>query len=283
MYSPENEMYPGVIPPCLQNLTQVEEMLIACACPIMCVFHKHGGQRGYKGHVVNLPQNVQRFLDTLPANVNDLPLLIVHRQGDHGTYADFRVQRDRVLSALLWLKENNRCYRDIVINHEILERLPENSMPPNLLIIDEHAGENQDASEASLSDTSTDCYTHSFLPTPAQQRIEENTIRSVINRENLFDWPIIEENAINEYQTLFLATMAFPALFPYAAGDPTNPARHHLISITDGFKHLIKFDEVHDGCNTNWRLASHPRFPYWALNMKQRHQLLSQSSIRALP
>ena len=73
--------------------------------------------------------------------------------------------------------------------------------------------------------------------------------------------------------------MAFPALFPYAAGDPTNPARHHPVSITDGFKHLIKFGEVHDGCNTHWRFASHPRFPYWALNMKQRHQLLSQSSI----
>jgi hypothetical protein len=89
MYSPENDMHPGVVPPCLQNLTQVEEMLIARACPIMCVFHKHGGQRGYKGHVVNLPQNVQGFLDTLPANVNDLPLLIVRRQGAHDTYADF--------------------------------------------------------------------------------------------------------------------------------------------------------------------------------------------------
>ena len=36
-------------------------------------------------------------------------------------------------------------------------------------------------------------------------------------------------------------------------------------------------DEIDD--NFHWRLASHPRFPYWALNMKLRHQLLSQSSV----
>lgn len=31
--------------------------------------------------------------------------------------------------------------------------------------------------------------------------------------------------------------------------------------------------------NLQWRFASHPRFPYWALNMKMRHQLISQASI----
>jgi hypothetical protein len=192
MYSPENDMHPGVVPPCLQNLTQVEEMLIARACPIMCVFHKHGGQRGYKGHVVNLPQNVQGFLDTLPANVNDLPLLIVRRQGAHDTYADFKVRRDRVLSALLWLKENNRCYSDIVISEDALERLPENAVPPDLLMIEKCADENPDATEANSNDSFSDLYTHSFLPSPAQQRTEDNTIRSIINGENPLDWPAIE-------------------------------------------------------------------------------------------
>ena len=107
LYSVENDMYPGDVPICLQGLTQVEEMLIARACPIMCIYRKHGGQRGYKGHVVNLPQNIQGFLDTLPSNVNDLPILIVRRQGAENTYADFRVRRSRVLSAIEWLKQNN--------------------------------------------------------------------------------------------------------------------------------------------------------------------------------
>ncbi len=55
-------MIPRQAPPCLLGLSQVEEMLIARACPIMCVYRKHGGQRGYRGHVLNLPQDIQQFL-----------------------------------------------------------------------------------------------------------------------------------------------------------------------------------------------------------------------------
>ena len=55
-------------------------------CPIMRVYRKHGGQRGYKGHVLNLPQDVQSFLNRLPAQVADLP--VVRRHG-----ADWHTQR----------------------------------------------------------------------------------------------------------------------------------------------------------------------------------------------
>ena len=51
-------MDPGILPAELQDLTVIEEMLIARACPIMCVYRKHGGQRGYKGHVLNLSQDI---------------------------------------------------------------------------------------------------------------------------------------------------------------------------------------------------------------------------------
>jgi hypothetical protein len=39
----------------------------------------------------------------------------------------------------------------------------------------------------------------------------------------------------------------------------------------------MKFAERLADGKFEWRFASHPRFPYWALNMKQRHQLLSQN------
>ena len=74
-------MLPGRPPACLVGLSQVEEMLIARACPIMCVYRKHGGQRGYKGHVLNLPQDIQTFLDHLPCNVEELPVLVLHCMG----------------------------------------------------------------------------------------------------------------------------------------------------------------------------------------------------------
>ena len=41
----------------------------------------------------------------------------------------------------------------------------------------------------------------------------------------------------------------------------------------------MKFAERLSNAKFQWKFASHPQFPYWALNMKQRHQLLSQANI----
>ena len=95
LYSVENDMDQGTVPPCLQGRSQVE-MLVARTCSIMSVYRKHSGQRGYNGHVVNLPQNIQGFLDQLSCNVKDLRIIVVQRQGKDDTHADFRVRRDRV-------------------------------------------------------------------------------------------------------------------------------------------------------------------------------------------
>ena len=50
-FSAGNDMDPGIVPEQLKGLTQVEGMLISRVCPIMRIYRKHGGQRGYKGHV----------------------------------------------------------------------------------------------------------------------------------------------------------------------------------------------------------------------------------------
>ena len=107
-------MDPGVVPPCLRQLNQVKEMLIARACLVMSVYCKFGSQRGYKGHVLNMPQDVQGFLDRLPCEVSQLPVLVVRRHGTENTHADFRVRRGKVMEALQWLQQNNRFYQDII-------------------------------------------------------------------------------------------------------------------------------------------------------------------------
>lgn len=86
------------------------------------------------------------------------------------------------------------------------------------------------------------------------------------------------DEPLNEYTTPFLATMAFPCLFPDGKGDPTNPALFREISLSNKIQHLIKFSEFVD---EKWvyRFASHPRFSYWALDMIQRKRLLQQSAI----
>ena len=58
-------MIPSCVPHELQDLTQIEEMLIARALPIMRVYIKPGGQRGYSGHCINLKELATSFQDIL--------------------------------------------------------------------------------------------------------------------------------------------------------------------------------------------------------------------------
>ena len=127
----------GPVPFCLEGLTQVEQMLIARGCPVMCVYRKKGGQRGYKNHVLNFPQDIQCFLDSLPSYVSDLPFLVVRRMGQDNSHRDFKVRRTRVYDALVWLRDNNSFYQDIHINMDAVSSLPEDGVPEELLTVEE--------------------------------------------------------------------------------------------------------------------------------------------------
>ena len=93
-------MDPGPVLLCLEGLTQVEQMLIARGCPVMCVYRKKGGQRGYRNHALNFPHS-------LPTYVSDLPFLVVRRMGQDNSHRDFKVRRTRVYDALLWSTTSN--------------------------------------------------------------------------------------------------------------------------------------------------------------------------------
>ena len=98
----------------------------------MCIYTKHGGQYGYKGHVVNMPQNVQSFIKRLPRDISEVPIILVRRKGTENSYKDFKVRNSKVLQALTWLKNNNPFYRNIVIDEENLNTLPDNGVHDQL-------------------------------------------------------------------------------------------------------------------------------------------------------
>ena len=70
-------------------------------------------------------------------------------------------------------------------------------------------------------------------------------------------WPTVDSEPINEYTTPFLATLAFPTLFPDGKGDPTNPSLHQDMQLGERIKHLLKYTEKKDG-RWIYRFASHP-------------------------
>ena len=288
-FSLENSMIPSSVPQELQDLTQIEEMLIARALPIMRIYIKPGGQRGYSGHCINLPQNVKQLATTLPRYPRELSVIIVKVKGKDNTFKDVTVKREKVHNALLWLIHNNPHYAELEINVHALNSLPANGVPSDLITVEtEHeivSSDNttadlgpptQNPSEDIVYNNSTEM--SSFLPVGEQQEQEIEAVRNQLSSNDPMAWPSVGNEPLNEYQISHLATMAFPTLFPDGKGDPTNQGLMRDVPLPERIKHLLKFAENIDG-KWVYRFANHPRFSYWAFNMIQRKRILQQSGI----
>ena len=288
-FSCENSMIPSSVPNELQNLTQIEEMLIARALPIMRVYIKPGGQRGYSGHCINLPQNVTELATSLPRYPKDLTVIIAKVKGKDNTFRDVTVRKQKVHNALVWLISNNPHYSELTINEKALNSLPENGVPPDLMTVetdDDIVSDDNcspDAGPPTDNPSEDNVYNHStemssFLPVGEQQQQEIEAVRNQLSENESMPWPSVENEPLNEYQVSHLATMAFPTLFPDGKGDPTNQGLLRDVPLQERIKHLLKFAEIIDG-KWVYRFANHPRFSYWAFNMIQRKRILQQSGI----
>ena len=97
----------------------------------MSIYRLPLGQYGYSGHVINLPQNIPSFVNSLPRQPPDLDIVIIRKEGSN-SHHDFCVQRSEVLTSLQWLITNNKYFKDVTINHENLSALPENDHLTNI-------------------------------------------------------------------------------------------------------------------------------------------------------
>ena len=109
----------------LQGLTETEEMLISSVLPVMSLYHLPHGQYAYSGYVINLPQDVASFTNTLARLPSELDIIVVRKEGAAESHHNFRVRKSAVLCALQWLLANNIYYRNIRIDPDALALLPE--------------------------------------------------------------------------------------------------------------------------------------------------------------
>ena len=100
-------------------------MLISAVMPFMAIYRLPHGQYGYRGHVINMPQDVTELASSLPRLLSELDVIFVRKEGSQNSHRDFRVRRSAVQHALLWLKENNKYYRTIDIDIAALNQLPD--------------------------------------------------------------------------------------------------------------------------------------------------------------
>ena len=99
-------------------------MLISGVLPITSLYRL---PHAYSGHVINLPQDIASFANSLPRLPSELDVIVVRKEGAANTHRDFRVRRGVVLHALQWLLANNRYYTSMFAStlHDALALLPE--------------------------------------------------------------------------------------------------------------------------------------------------------------
>ena len=127
------------------------------------------------------------------------------------------------------------------------------------LTIDDHEISEDDGNNSD-DDTVYDknIETSSFLPESKNESLEVNAIHRNLG-DCKINWPSIDKEPLNEYSTPFLATLAFPTVFPDGLGDPANPSLERDLSFGSRRQHLIKFAENIDG-KWVYCFALHPRF-----------------------
>ena len=211
LYSSANNMDPGPIPSelqvgnnitvmssyvtdmCsfLQGLTQVEEMLISGVLPIMSLYRLPHGQYAYSGHVINLPQDVASFVNSLPRLPTEFDIIVVRKQGAADSHHDFRVRRSVVLAALQWLLANNKYYRSVQINSDALALLPEDGNLTGLRSVTlDSVADDSEAPSVEDVDPYDAHLSGSFVPNTTQRLTEEETVRQSVQERQSHQQPV---------------------------------------------------------------------------------------------
>ena len=114
-----------------------------------------------------------------------------------------------------------------------------------------------------------------FIPT------DETESATTSKTTPVLPWPDHDNIPVSEFSTPFLATMAFPTLFPYGEGDPFgiyfNANKKTFI---EKVRHLIMFSQKNKNTEEYvCRFARHARFIQWICNVYYRRRTLDQGDI----
>jgi len=119
-----------------------------------------------------------------------------------------------------------------------------------------------------------DIPSESFVPHIGDNKTEHEHIMEHLQKykgRHLLDWPE-HGDPVNEFDTPYLFTKAFPCLFPDGKGDLTCRERVRDVKLSEYISHVTKigYKDPITG-RPFFPFASHPRCTYFFTNMKQRH------------
>jgi hypothetical protein len=184
-----NNMDPGVAPPCLQILSVTETKLVSQIHPYMKILRlPAGGQFAEKGQSICIPIPIQDLCKTLPRMPDDAGEVVIYPAHSKSYFQ--AVKPKKVFDALEWLMTHNPLYRDIQLNCNLYDE--------------------QDPVET--SDVHTVGSFETVALTPADYTVplgkqDDDRIR--------LRMPRIANQPVNIFSTPNVEELAFPELYPF--------------------------------------------------------------------
>jgi Helitron helicase-like domain at N-terminus len=291
-----NTTFCQAYPADLEGLTYIEECVIALAHPIGAVIKLTSGgkclgieYRGSRGHFITFKQDPSQLLTILPSSTLDLYKHVtiswagMSKPTPENLLAFCRIEKARVLRALLWLVQNNPLYRDVRIDFDLIRSWEDRFVPETLIetaiITDKNA--ELDHREGYITNLEDGSYENDF--DALHEDVEPGT---VIGGSFLSD----EDGQNKNKQMAFIAKLtelaqeqdvephieyssthpesdmiprsifhdadyfpaAFPTLFPSGSGGHKDPRRTEDVSLETWGKWTLK--------HHSRRFAKHPTF-----------------------
>ena len=299
-----NRTYLGPIPDELKDLTVIEEAMIACCRSKCWVIQLKDdrelglptSQRAMKGHIIIYPQRPSQIAAVLPPSIEDVltPICVIFVGSSPPSAAWLRekakpltVRREKVRSALIWLKQHNRHYKHITINHDMLNQLEDQQILPFSIehVLPSQANESLTSRYDTTSSLETHCQAPLDAPIPFQNvvitdvdarapanELRAAAVRHVIKKGGSYIEIPHDAQPVNEFCNPDLFPMIYPTLFPYGIGGLEDSDRESKLSMKKHVKHLFSLADR--------RFQEHYSFLFTAFNMLQRREVLLRTSLK---
>ncbi|KAJ7040156.1 hypothetical protein C8F04DRAFT_904820, partial [Mycena alexandri] len=215
-------------------------------------------QRGVRGHIIVYPQRPSAIAKTLPPSISDVttPICVVFVGSKPPTpewlkekASPLIVRKERVANALNWLKIHNHLYKEVLVDEDVLQQLPtESILPFHIQHIIPNAGIDVTTSDYVPDSSQPPCSTdpssqppNLVVVTDVDGNAPSHELRSAALRHlrkpgaNYIEIPH-DPNPANEFKNPHLFPMMYPTLFPYGLGGLEDKSRRTAL----GFKQHIK-------------------------------------------
>lgn len=301
-----NGLLVGSVPPELQDLTLVEEMLIARARAKGCIIQlKQGGsnstndQKGMRGNIIIFPQRPEKLADILPPTLCDIQSMVCiifvgsfqpSLEWIKSKAKPLLVRRERIRKALAWLKQNNPLYSEVNISDMNIAALPDNACFPVYIRFHNNSRSfetvlsSYDSCRLNEEGMQSNQNGHDFDITfdkvivsdvdgnSSTSQLKAAALRHLSQQGSAYIEVPHDPLPINEFFNPELFPMIYPTLYPFGIGGFEDKSRHHAVGLKRHVRHLLSLNDC--------RFKEHQSFIFTVFNILQRRQFLLNIKMR---